>query len=231
MQSLTTVKTEALANPVSHIAFRMPPQQPAPSAVDQIDLVGTDVAFAKNGQLYGEGEVPTYLYKLVSGLARSYRMTAEGRRRIVAFYVPGDLFGFEAGNSHMLSAEAVTNARVRMVKRATIMNIASHDDEVARQLWLCASREIRRNQEHILQLGRPAHARVASFLLEMTRRIPSTDTVALSISRLDVADYLDLRLETVSRTMTRLARSGAITLSSSRKITIRNRAVLIEQLN
>jgi CRP/FNR family transcriptional regulator len=65
----------------------------------------------------------------------------------------------------------------------------------------------------------------------MTRRIPSTDTVALSISRLDVADYLDLRLETVSRTMTRLARSGAITLSSSRKITIRNRAVLIEQLN
>jgi CRP/FNR family transcriptional regulator len=65
----------------------------------------------------------------------------------------------------------------------------------------------------------------------MTRRIPSTDTVALSISRLDVADYLDLRLETVSRTMTRLARSGAITLSSNRKITIRNRAVLIEQLN
>jgi len=157
-------------------------------------------------------------------------MTAEGRRHIVAFYVPGDLFGFETGNMHTLCAEAVTDARDRMMKRASVLNRAAEDVDVAEQLWLSASGEIRRNQEHILQFGRSARARVASFLLEMVRRIPSGDAVALAISRQDIADYLDLRIETVSRTATRLARLGAIAISSSRKITVRNSAVLTQLL-
>lgn len=229
MQSLTATKA-VLTTPVSHVAFGTP-RHPASNLTSQIDLIGTEVAFAKNGQFYGEGEPSTYLYKIVTGVARSYRMTAEGRRQIVAFYVPGDLFGFETGNTHTLCAEAVTNARIRVIKRASVVNRAAQDVDVADQLWLSASREIRRNQQHILQFGKPARARVASFLLEMVRRMPSADAVALSISRQDIADYLDLRIETVSRTMTRLARLGAITLSSSRKITIRNSAALAQLLN
>ena len=110
------------------------------------------------------------------------------------------------------------------------MNIANRDDDVAHQLWLNIGREIRRNQEHILQLGIAAPARVASFLLEMARRMPSADAVALSISRLDIADYLDIRIETVSRTLTQLARSGAIALSC-RKIIVRNRGLLTQLLD
>ena len=104
--------------------------------------------------------------------------------------------------------------------------LTSRDLVMARELWLSISREIQRGQEHILQLGRPACARVASFLLEMMRRFPIANAKALAISRQDIADYLDLRIETVSRTMARLARVGAIAPSSRRKITFRDLEVL-----
>ena len=229
MQSLAAVKPEKSRALAGHVVFGIP-RGPALSSAEQFDLIGSEVAFARKGQFYIEGESSTYLYKIVSGVARSYRMTAEGRRQIVAFHVPGDLFGFEVGDTHMLSAEAVTDVRVRLVKPASLLNIASRDDDVAHQLWLNIGREIRRNQEHILQLGRAAPARVASFLLEMARRMPSADAVALSISRLDIADYLDIRIETVSRTLTHLARSGAIALSC-RKIIVRNRTLLTQLLD
>jgi CRP-like cAMP-binding protein len=145
--------------------------------------------------------------------------------------VPGDLFGFELGDSHSLSAEAVTAARARVIKLATIMNAAAGNEEIANQLWICLGREIRRNQDHILKLSEPASARVVSFLLEIECRIPDTDAAALPIPRQDIADYLNLRLETVSRTMTKIARSGAIELSNKRKITIRSRTILSQMVN
>jgi CRP/FNR family transcriptional regulator, nitrogen fixation regulation protein len=227
MQSLSAVKAASLTNSAGPFAFRMP-RPPAPDPTDHIDQIGTEVPFPRNGQFYCEGEPATYLYRIISGVARSYRMTTDGRRQIVAFYVAGDLFGFEASDTHMLSTEAITDTRVRMVKRAAMMNMAAEDDDVARQLWLCVGCEIRRNQEHILQFGRPAVARVASFLLDMSRRMPNTSATALSISRQDIADFLDLRIETVSRIMTRFARSGAISLSNNRKVSIRNPKILAQ---
>jgi CRP/FNR family transcriptional regulator, nitrogen fixation regulation protein len=229
MLSLTAVKRGVLSKPLGPFAFRMK-RHPALSPAEQIDLLGTDVAFARNVQFYGEGESATYFYKIVSGVARNFRMAADGRRQIVAFYVPGDLFGFEVGNTHTLSAEAIADTRVRMIKRTAIIELAAQDEEVAHHLWLSLSREIRRDQEHILQFGRPARERVASFLLEMAQRIPTADAEALSISRQDIADYLDLRIETISRTMTQFAKLGAIALSGNRKITIRDQAVLNQMI-
>lgn len=202
-----------------------------PSPKSQIDLLGTDLAFVKNSQFYGEGDPSIYLYKITSGVVRTYTMMEDGRRQIVAFYVPGDLFGFEMGDTHKLCSEAITDARVRVIRRATVIDLAARDDNLALQLWLSVSREIEHNQQHILQFGKPARARVASFLLEMLKRIPRADMVALSISRQDIADYLDLRIETVSRAMTRFAKAGAINLSRNRKITIRNPSILKEALN
>ena len=229
MQSLSAVKAASPTNPAGAFAFRVP-GHPAPSPTDHIDRIGTEVPFPRNGQFYCEGEPATYLYRIISGVARIYRMTTEGRRQIVAFYVPGDLFGFEAGETHMLSAEAITDTRVRMVKRTAMMTIAAEDDDVAHQLWLCVGREIRRNQEHILQFSRPAGARVASFLLEMSKRMPNANAAALSISRQDIGDFLDLRIETVSRILMRFARSGAISFSNNRKISVRNPMFLAELL-
>ena len=229
MQTLAVVKTERPASPAGHVVFGIS-RSAVPNSAEQFDLIGTEVAFPSKGQLYIEGESSTYLYRIVSGVARSYRMTAEGRRQIVAFHVPGDLFGFEVGDTHRLSAEAVTDVRVRLIKPASLLHMASSDDDVAEQLWLNINREIRRNQEHILQLGIAARARVASFLLEMARRMPSADAVPLSLTRRDIADYLDIRIETVSRTLTHLARSGAIALSF-RKIIVRNRTLLTQLLD
>jgi CRP/FNR family transcriptional regulator, nitrogen fixation regulation protein len=230
MRSLSEAKSVGLANSLGPLAERASPNAAA-SARSQFDLIGTEVAFAKGSQFYVEGDSSVYLYKVATGVARSYTMMDDGRRQIVAFYVPGDIFGFELADTHTLSAEAISDARVRMIRRASIIDRAAHDDELARQLWLSVSREMLRNQQHILQFSKPARARVAAFLLEMMRRIPFTDAVALSISRQDIADYLDLRIETVSRAMTRFAKSGAINLSNNRKITIRNPAILKQALN
>jgi CRP/FNR family transcriptional regulator, nitrogen fixation regulation protein len=230
MQTLTAANVRSVACPASPLAYRIPASTD-PSGDEQIDFGGTDLAFARNAQFYGEGDSPTYLYQITNGLARTYRMAADGRRQIIAFYVPGDLFGFEVGDSHSLSAEAVTAARARVIRRATIMNAAVSNEKIANQLWICLGREIHRNQDHILKLSEPAPVRIASFLLEIARRIPGTDATALPIPRQDIADYLNLRLETVSRTMTRIARSGAIELSNKRKITIRSRTTLSQMIN
>jgi CRP/FNR family nitrogen fixation transcriptional regulator len=229
MQSLTTVNAGRPPSSADRLVFGSP-RSPVTSPAGRFGLNWTDVVFPRNSQFYIEGDTPTYLYEIISGVARSYRMTADGRRQIVAFYVPGDSLGFEIGTTHALSTEAVGDVKVRLVKLASFLNFACHDDAAAHQLWLIVSCQIRRDEEHILQLGRTAQARVASFLLEMARRMPGSDAVAFSISRLDIADYLDLRLETVSRTLTRFARSGAIALSS-RKITISNRALLTQLLD
>jgi CRP/FNR family transcriptional regulator, nitrogen fixation regulation protein len=230
MQSLTETRTYGSKSAVDHLAFRSTDDYSTPKA-HTIDLIGTDVAFARNAQIYGEGEPSIYLYRITSGLARCYRMTPDGRRQIVAFYVAGDLFGFEVSDHHTLSVEVMTESRICIIRRSLVMSAMSRDSDMARDIWLNANREIERGQEHILQFGRPAPARVASFLLEMERRVSTANNNALAISRQDIADYLDLRIETVSRAMTRLARAGAIAPSCRRKIAIRDSRALRQMVD
>lgn len=225
MQTLTALKAQGSTQAASCFLSR-PPLRPVRDFAEQIELLGTHVSFPANAVFYDEGDSSTYLYRIVTGVARSFRMTVEGRRQIIAFYVPGDLFGFEVGDTRTFSAEAVTNMHVRMIKRASIAGMVAKDDDIAKQVWLSVNREIRRSQEHILQFSCPARARVASFLLEMARRIPTASDEALLIPRRDIADYLGLRIETVSRTMVRLAKLGIIALTDNRKITIRKAAAL-----
>ena len=150
----------------------------------------------------------------------------DGRRQIGEFYLPGDIFGHEVGSEHSFSAEAITDAKVIVIKRSAVEALAARDNEVARQLWAMTGRELQRMQEHILLLIKTAQERVAGFLLEMAERIKSTNEVELPMSRQDIADYLGLTIETVSRTLTILENSAAIALPSSRRIVLRNRAAL-----
>jgi len=225
MQSFSAARSNNLRSSLAYPAMHSPLRS-VPYKVDDIDLIGTDVAFARNAQIYGEGDPSPCLYKITSGLARCYRMNPEGRRQIVAFYLPGDLFGFEIADHHTLSVETVIDSRVCIIRKNVLVNAMSRDDGASHELWLNISREIGRGQEHILQFGKPARARVASFLLEMAQRVSNENTNTLAISRQDIADYLDLRIETVSRTMTRLAQAGAIAPSSRRSVTIRNPEIL-----
>jgi CRP-like cAMP-binding protein len=188
-------------------------------------LSGITMPFDKGAEIYGENEPAEYVYKVVSGSVRTYSVLNDGRRHIGAFYLPGDIFGVESGPEHSLSAEAIADATILLVRRSTVMDVAKRNTNVMAQLLHCTSRELHQARDHVQLLIKTAQERVASFLLEMSGRL-SGETVALPMSRQDIADYLGLTIETVSRTLTQLGLKKAIELPSSRTIILRNRGAL-----
>jgi len=193
---------------------------------DAIELMGAPMQFGRNEEIYGESEAADYLYKIVSGTVRTYKVLSDGRRQIGAFYMVGDMFGLESGAEHAFSAEAITNAKVLVIKRSAVTALAARDPSAAQQLFLMMAGELARVQDHITLLIKTAQERVASFLLEMTDRAQVRDEVELPMSRQDIADYLGLTIETVSRTLTQLENSAAIALPISRRILLRNPGAL-----
>ena len=193
-----------------------------------IELMGAPMTFRRNSEIYGESEQADYAYKVVSGAVRTYRILADGRRQIGGFHLAGDVFGLEVGEQHAFSAEAVTESKILVVKRSALMALAARDSDVARELWTLTGRELARVQEHIVLLVKTAQERVAGFLLEMADRRPASDAVELPMSRQDIADYLGLTIETVSRTLSNLEHEAAIELANSRRIVLRNRPALRE---
>jgi CRP-like cAMP-binding protein len=191
-----------------------------------IDLIGAPMSFTRNAEIYGENEPAEYLYKVINGAVRTYKVLADGRRQIGAFYLPGDVFGLESGDRHSFSAEAIVDSKILVVKRSTLENLAARDNEVAHQLWSLTRQELRRVQEHIMLLIKSARERVEAFLLEMAARVSTGDLIELPMSRQDIADYLGLTIETVSRTLSQLETSAAIELPTSRRIILRNRNAL-----
>jgi CRP-like cAMP-binding protein len=191
-----------------------------------IELNGVPTSFARNAEIYGEREPADCLYKVLSGTVRTSRVLIDGRRQIGDFYLPGDMFGLESGEEHAFSAEAVIDAKVLVIDRHVVVTLAACDRDVACQLWVMMGRELRRAHDHVLLLVKTAHERVAGFLLEMADRIQSSDEVELPMSRRDVADYLGLTIETVSRMLTQLESASAITLLTNKRIVLRNRSIL-----
>ncbi|HXY89500.1 MAG TPA: helix-turn-helix domain-containing protein [Xanthobacteraceae bacterium] len=183
--------------------------------------------FPRNGEIYGEGETADYIYKVINGAVRVYKVLDDGRRQISAFYLPGDVFGLEASDNYPFSAEAVTPSSVLVIKRSSLAALAARQSEVANELWSLTARELEHMQNLMITLGRKnAQERVAAFLLEMAGRAPDKNMLELPMSRQDIADYLGLTIETVSRTFTQLENELAISLPTSRRVVLRNRGAL-----
>ncbi len=191
-------------------------RDPSIGLLASIDLMGLVMPFARNEEIYGEGESADYAYKVLSGSVRVYKVLNDGRRQISAFYLPGDIFGLEPGDEHAFSADAIANSNILVVKRSAVAALTA--------------RELQYMQDHVVLLVKSARERIASFLLQMGQRVSSANEIELPMSRQDIADYLGLTIETVSRTLTQLENSAAIALPASRRIVIRNRAALT-QLN
>ena len=83
-------------------------------------MMGAPMAFGRNAEIYGENEPADYLYRVVSGAVRTYRVLCDGRRQIGAFYMPGDVFGLESGHAHAFSAEAISDTKVLVIKRKAL---------------------------------------------------------------------------------------------------------------
>ena len=225
MLTQTMIYRSSSRHPAAHVPHPIP-EMNSHSLGTSIELVGAPMPFARNAEIYGENEPAEYLYKVVSGSVRTYKVLNDGRRQIGAFYLPGDVFGLEVGDEHTFSAEAIVNSKVLVIKRSTLVSLAARDNETARKLWTMTAGELQRVQAHILLLIKTAQERVAGFLLEMAARVPVGNEIDLPMSRQDIADYLGLTIETVSRTLTQLENTAAIAVPSSRRIVLRNRAAL-----
>jgi CRP/FNR family transcriptional regulator, nitrogen fixation regulation protein len=187
-------------------------------------LIATEFSYRKDEEIYGEDEPAEYVYQVISGSVRSYKLLSDGRRQIGAFHLPGDVFGLESGTIHRLAAEAIVDTTVRLVKRRSLEQAATVDVNVARKLWAMTAGDLRHAEDHMLLLGRKtAMERVATFLLEMDRRLSVTGMMALPMCRRDIGDYLGLTLETVSRALSQLHGQGVLVFSGARQIVLRNR--------
>jgi CRP/FNR family transcriptional regulator, nitrogen fixation regulation protein len=193
-----------------------------------IESLGLSASFTRDAEIYEENNPAEYLYKVVDGTVRTYKALTDGRRQIGAFYMTGDFFGLE-DEVRAFSAEAVTDANLVAIKRSTVMALAAEENDVARQLWVLTSRELERTRNHIQLMVESAEQRLAAFLIEMADRLDRGDDIELPMGRRDVADYLGLTVETVSRTFTHLEKMALIALPTSRRIVLRNRPAL-EQL-
>ncbi|WP_319798195.1 helix-turn-helix domain-containing protein [Nitrobacter sp.] len=164
-----------------------------------------EFTYKKGTEIYGENEPADYVYQVKAGAVRSYKLLSDGRRQIGAFHLVGDIFGLENGTEHRFTAEAILNTTVRLIKRRSLEMVAESDAMVSRNLLSMTTDNLQHAENHMLLLGRKTSLeRVAAFLIEMDRRLKAAGVIPLPMSRRDIADYLGLTLETVSRALSRL---------------------------
>jgi CRP/FNR family nitrogen fixation transcriptional regulator len=190
-------------------------------------LSSSDFTYKKGTEIFGEKESAEYVYQIKTGAVRSYKLLSDGRRQIGAFHLLGDIFGLESGPVHRFTAEAVVETTVRLVKRQSLQTVANNDPIVGCHLLSMTSINLERAENHLLLLGRnTALERVAAFLIEMDERLTAAGIMALPMSRRDIADYLGLTLETVSRELSYLHGAGVLDFRAGtrrREIMIRDR--------
>ena len=184
-----------------------------------------------------EGEPATCFYSVDAGFIRLFKSMPDGRRQIIGFAGPGHFLGLGASLCNVISAEAMEPVRLCRFSRATLQAVFEELPQLERKLLEVAMHELVLGQQQMLLLGRKtAVERIASFLLAWAERqglcaagqlpLPNS-TLSLPLSRTDLADYLGLTIETVSRSLSALRRDGLISLPSIHEIILhRPRAIL-----
>ena len=171
----------------------------------------SEYKYNRGAEIFGEAEPAEYVYQVVEGAVRSYKLLSDGRRQIGAFHLVGDIFGLENGLAHRFTAEAIVDTTVRLARRVSLEHVAEEDATVARDLLDMTTNNLQHAENHMLLLGRKTSLeRVAAFLLEMDTRLNAAGVMALPMSRRDIADYLGLTLETVSRALSCLHEKGIL---------------------
>lgn len=181
---------------------------------------GSVLQIGEGREIFAEGDEADLFYKVVSGVVRVCKFLNDGRRQIEAFHVAGDVFGLELSDAHLLTAEAVSECTLIAYRRRNIEKLADADRSVGRQLLQYAMQNLAQAQQHALLLGRRGAAeKVASFLLSWAK---DRRVLNLAMTRQDIADYLGLTIETVSRSFSQFEREGLIALTSSREVQLKN---------
>jgi CRP/FNR family nitrogen fixation transcriptional regulator len=177
---------------------------------------GAVTFYATDAMIYAQGDAAGPLYLVEFGTVRICRMTSDGRRQITSFCYAGDVFGFEDGDEHQSYAESVDGAGLRVLRPADAGSFAQRLLGLALRRFACV-------QKHLLLLGRmSANERMAQFILDLLDRQGSDDIVNLPMQRNDIADYLGMTFETVSRALRVLKDRRVIRLNSVEQIEILN---------
>jgi CRP/FNR family nitrogen fixation transcriptional regulator len=189
--------------------------------------IGVVRSYPRKSQIIREDDPADHVYEVVSGTVCSCKMLRQGRRQIAGFYFAGDILGLESAKKHSVAVEAITNARVRIFKKRALTTLASSNLEVADRLLALTTRELARKQDHLLLLlSTSAEERIICFLMEMVQRAfpREDDLIELPMYRRDIADYLGLTIETVSRVLWDFERRGAIEILGRHSIVLRNQS-------
>jgi CRP-like cAMP-binding protein len=182
-------------------------------------LVSAVFNIRSGGEIFGDGEDAQFVYKLVTGTVRVCKILSDGQRHISCFHFPGHVFGLERTATHRMSAEAIEDSRVLMFRRSQVERLIAGDLTAAHQMSEIFSGKLNDAEVHIFRLGRQkALQRVAAFLLETEGRLGRRGSLELPMSRRDIADYLGLSIEVVSRAFSQLQERHAIDRIESRRL-------------
>jgi CRP-like cAMP-binding protein/DNA-binding protein H-NS len=199
----------------------------ADAFTEAFKMLGSTIRFDRNQEIQAEGEPALYFYQVVSGAVRTYKLLSDGRRQISSFQLPGDVVELGTAAHYCFSAEAISPSTLRFAKRSAVIEQAGRNSDLAVEIWRRTAKHLQTAQEHMVLLGRKnADERLASFLLEMADRCHADSVLELPMSRQDIADYLGLTIETVSRILTHLESCAAIRREGGRRLELHNRAAL-----
>lgn len=166
--------------------------------------------------VFYEGDAGADLFEVIEGVLKLYKMTADGRCQITGFAYPGHFIGLSQNDTYCYTAEAITGVTLKRYARRAMET----SPELASRLFTLLRDELATAQDQMLLLGRKtATERLASFLVRMAD-YQGADTIHLPMKRAEIADFLGLTIETVSRTFTRLGKAGALRLTDRTEVEI-----------
>ena len=170
--------------------------------------------------VYHQGDAVTGFYQVKSGVVMVYRLHENSQRQISGFYTQGDFFGLNAGDTHLDSAVTVTTANVSFLTLADV----ERSPELLQELFSATCRQLEATQALIMTLTRNSSSeKIAMFLVMLAQDQCKTGTkftLRLPMSRQDIADYLGVSIETVSRRLTYLKTCGVIELPNRNSVRV-----------
>jgi len=204
----------------------------APHELAELNAIVNEVHLEPQQAVFYEGDSAVYAFSVTRGVARLSKMLPDGRRQITGFLYPGDFLGFAFHEAYAYTAEAVTDLWLCRFPRPKLTALFDAHPKLERRMLSFASNELELAQDQMLLLGRKhARERLASFLLKLSERAERlgepADPIDLPMNRTDIADYLGLTIETVSRTFSQLIQRGVIRAVTTHRIAVKDREALL----
>ncbi len=231
MLAIVPAANLATVRPSSNLAVAYPRTTCAARGLAERLAAGTLRTVDARDHVFREGDHASHIYRIEAGHVCVYRMVHDGRRQVIDFAFPGDFIGLGALGTHAANAQATAKTRIRCVSVATLHDVVRRDQRLGIELYEAMSRELQQARELLFTVSqRTAAERLAGFLLALSRRNARrgdySPDIVLPMTRTDIADFLGLTIETVSRTFTRFRNDGLIDLEQCILVTIRDAAAL-----